>query len=218
VSKAWLARTEDVAGGRLYRVSDGTSALSFRRLFERLASDVEFADGYTQTLAAFRAPAFYWEHPPLTAATLDDEAEFALLTAPALARLAPEPGPFASHFEDCPKTGVVSFPNLGGDAWLVVPCPITGDDAYPHIAAFLRKAPRDQVRALWRVTAATALERVSDTPLWLSTAGTGVAWLHVRFDDRPKYYRHAAYARRERDPEARACQVLRDPFRRFRTP
>jgi hypothetical protein len=35
--------------------------------------------------------------------------------------------------------------------------------------------------------------RVSTTPVWLSTAGAGVAWLHVRLDDRPKYYSHRPY-------------------------
>jgi uncharacterized protein DUF6940 len=28
---------------------------------------------------------------------------------------------------------------------------------------------------------------------WVSTAGMGVPWLHVRLDTRPTYYRHAAY-------------------------
>ena len=31
-------------------------------------------------------------------------------------------------------------------------------------------------------------------PTWLSTEGSGVPWLHVRLDSRPKYYHHAAYA------------------------
>jgi len=30
-------------------------------------------------------------------------------------------------------------------------------------------------------------------PTWLSTAGGGVAWLHVRLDTRPKYYRYNPY-------------------------
>jgi hypothetical protein len=193
VSNAWLAEAEAVEAGLRYRLLDGSSALSFRQLFERLASDLRFADWYTQTLATFGAEAFYWEHPPLSSATLDDEAQFVLLEARTLARLDPEPDPFASHFRDCPKEGVVSFPNLGGDALLVVPCPRVEHDAYPHLAAFVRNAPGEQVRALWRITAETVLERVSETPFWLSTAGVGVAWLHVRFDDRPKYYRYRPY-------------------------
>ena len=35
--------------------------------------------------------------------------------------------------------------------------------------------------------------RVGARPIWLSTAGHGVAWLHVRLDSRPKYYLHAPY-------------------------
>jgi hypothetical protein len=35
--------------------------------------------------------------------------------------------------------------------------------------------------------------RLSSAPLWLSTSGLGVAWLHVRLDERPKYYTHAPY-------------------------
>ncbi len=34
---------------------------------------------------------------------------------------------------------------------------------------------------------------IGHTPLWLSTAGGGVAWLHVRLDSRPKYYGYSPY-------------------------
>ncbi len=40
-------------------------------------------------------------------------------------------------------------------------------------------------------------KRVSDKPVWLSTAGGGVPWLHVRLDNRPKYYSYRPY--REED-------------------
>lgn len=35
--------------------------------------------------------------------------------------------------------------------------------------------------------------RLGVRPVWLSTAGMGVSWLHVRLDARPKYYGFAAY-------------------------
>ncbi len=43
----------------------------------------------------------------------------------------------------------------------------------------------------WRVWARHRLEWVTA----VLAAGLGVAWLHIRLDDRPKYYRHAPYAR-----------------------
>ena len=64
---------------------------------------------------------------------------------------------------------------------------------YPHLAAFLRGAGKQQVRELWRRRAQEMLRSIGERPVWLSTAGGGVAWLHVRLDSRPKYYSHAPY-------------------------
>jgi hypothetical protein len=36
-------------------------------------------------------------------------------------------------------------------------------------------------------------QRLNEKPVWLSTAGGAVSWLHVRLDDRPKYYHYAMY-------------------------
>jgi hypothetical protein len=48
-----------------------------------------------------------------------------------------------------------------------------------------------------RATGAAVAARLSARPLWLSTSGLGVAWLHVRLDSRPKYYSYAPYRRSE---------------------
>lgn len=40
---------------------------------------------------------------------------------------------------------------------------------------------------------ADAANVAAGTPVWISTSGLGVPWLHVRIDDRPKYYQHAPY-------------------------
>ena len=37
------------------------------------------------------------------------------------------------------------------------------------------------------------VQRVGIKPVWLSTAGAGVSWLHVGLDDRPKYYGFGPY-------------------------
>ena len=191
---AWQAQVSEIPGGRQYRILDDGAAMSFRRFFELLLSNDEFCDWYSRTLAAFDAEAFYWELPPLTRSTLDYQAEFVLVEASMLARLPPDPRPFSSHFDSRPGKDILVFPNLGGDAVLVVPSPRGTVEMYPHLAAFLRQGAQDQVRALWRTTAEMALDHLSDNPTWISTAGIGVAWLHLRFDSRPKYYRHRPYA------------------------
>lgn len=190
----WEATTIGVPGGFEYQVHEDGSALSFRQLFERLQSSPEFADWYSDTLRTFAADAFYWELPALTHSTLDDAARFVLIDAPMLARLPAEPRPFATHFDNSPDEDIVVFPNLGSDAILIVPAPRGPLYAYPHLAAFLRKADHTQVRSLWRVAAEAVLDHVAEQPVWVSTAGGGVFWLHLRLDSRPKYYQHRPYA------------------------
>ena len=189
----YLAETRDIPSGRHYRILEDSAPVTFRRWFDLLESDTDFADWYSGELAAFGTEAFYWELPPLTSATLDDDAEFVLIEAPVLARFAAEPAPFAEQFERARGEDVIVFPNLGGDAVLVVPCPQGPDEHYPHLAAFLRGALKQQVRALWRRTAREMLRSIGERPVWLSTAGGGVAWLHIRLDSRPKYYSYTPY-------------------------
>lgn len=190
----WQSDSEPVAGGRRFHPNAGGGPLSFRSFFRLLREDASFADGFSAELAAFPAAAVYWELPPLTAASLDRAAEFVLLAAPALAGISPDPRPFSEHF-DCSDDDVIVFPNLGGDALLIVPAARTDDSAYPHLATFLRQAPAGQIHRLWRRTAETFVGRLGEAPAWLSTAGGGVNWLHLRIDTVPKYYSHAPYRR-----------------------
>jgi hypothetical protein len=190
----WHAETECVTSGSKYRLLDGETPLSFRELIRLLEYDDDFASWYTRLLADAGFEAFYWEHPPLTLENLDRGAEFVLLNAPALATIQAEPAPFQSIFNDHPDEDVIVFPNLGGDAMLIAPGPIAANDAYRHLAAFLRQAPASQIRSLWRHTAKTVHQHVASSPKWLSTAGLGIAWLHIRLDTWPKYYGHASYA------------------------
>lgn len=125
---------------------------------------------------------------------LDTEFECVAVDDPSL-DVPPDPSPFAEHLSD--DQSVVRFPNLGGDAVMIVPTQCNGQNTYTHLAAFLRRGPVEQQRALWREVSLAMAERLGHHPVWLSTAGGGVAWLHVRIDDRPKYYAHAPY----RDPQ-----------------
>jgi len=88
---------------------------------------------------------------------------------------------------------VASFPNLGNDALMVIPKPLDSDTNYSHIGLFCRGSPLEQRHALWQLVGECALKQISEDPFWLNTAGGGVAWLHVRLDQRPKYYQYDPY-------------------------
>ena len=142
--------------------------------------------------AAFTA--FRWETPPLSSSDLEQPFECLLHDSPDLDVRA-DPTDFETYFQDDKE--VVSFKNLGGDALLVVPCPCSTSANYSHIGAFHRSAPKPQQHTYWIAVAQAVKARINSQPLWLSTAGGGVDWLHMRLDERPKYYRHLPWREAE---------------------
>lgn len=190
----WQSTSSAVTGGMRIELLEGNDALSFRRFFRLLEHDDAFRTWYTSLLVDTGYDAYFWEFPPLTEAALDDDVEFVLIESAALSRLVADPVPFRKRFEQSPSTAVVGFANLGRDAQLIVPAPLDDTLAYPHLGAFLRDAPAAQIHALWQQTARTVTDTVAGAPTWLSTAGLGVSWLHLRLDTRPKYYRYRPYA------------------------
>jgi hypothetical protein len=130
----------------------------------------------------------------VTAATLERPFECVLIDAPPLAAMRPDPAAFADRFES-DACEVAVFENLGGDAVLIAPAPgpAVPVAAGAHLAAFLRHGDPAAIAALWRAVGGEMGRRIGGRPLWLSTSGLGVAWLHVRIDTRPKYYVHAPY-------------------------
>ena len=135
--------------------------------------------------------AYAWECPPVTANTLSRGFDCVFVASPLLARMPADSQAFAEHFR--PDQSVATFANLGGDAVLVAPSPADGGDNYSHLASFVATAPASQQDALWKAVGEACNRRIGTNPVWISTAGLGVAWLHVRLDDRPKYYRHTPY-------------------------
>ena len=115
---------------------------------------------------------------------------------------------FDEHFQTC-DDDVVAFPNLGRDAYLIVPCPPSNDklsgsgtsgnsSIYGHLAAFMTLNKNlQQIHHFWIKVAEMFENRITQVkdkqPVWLSTCGTGVYWLHVRLDSRPKYYSYKNY-------------------------
>jgi Family of unknown function (DUF6940) len=191
----WTARSQRLPDGRGLRVAVqfGGRPASVADVLRGWRDDAGFRSLFNGLLADAPFAAFRWETPAVTAATLARPFEFVLLDSPGLARR-PEPEAFADHFAGA-ADGVAVFGNLGGDATLVVPCPVAEPAAYGHLAAFARLAPEAQRDALWRAVGGAMAHRVGAAPVWLSTAGAGVAWLHVRLDDRPKYYGFGPYRR-----------------------
>ncbi len=172
--------------------------LNFEGAVALWAGDAEFRAFFAKILADSRFGAFFWENPPLTPESAAGEFEFVLIDGPSLASLRPQPGPFSAYFRDLDDSdqSVARFQNRGGDSTLIAPKPLADEAIYTSLAPFCRKAPATQIDELWRCVGQTLQDRRgSSSPVWLSTAGMGVSWLHIRLDPTPKYYRHAPYRR-----------------------
>lgn len=171
-----------------YSTGDGR-VLTWRELISAWRLP-EFAQMFSESICATHAGAVRWESPPLRRASLDQQAEFAVVASPGLDRPANKTA-FKTALAGDPTTA--TFVNLRGDATLVAPGEIDPATNYTHLASFLRTASPEQSRSLWAAVADALQERLSNKTVWLSTAGGGVAWLHVRLDDSPKYYSHHPY-------------------------
>ena len=190
----WTAEGQHLPGGRGLRLTillDSRPA-SFGEVIQAWQNDGGFRSLFNSLLAGAPYPAFRWETPPVTEGTLSQPFECVILDSPSLARQ-PDREAFAEHFENS-QASIAVFPNLGRDAVMVVPRPVADASAYGHLAAFVRLAPDFQRDELWQAVGEAMAARVGVKPVWLSTAGAGVSWLHVRLDDRPKYYGFGPYS------------------------
>ena len=191
----WTVQREylEPVGTLRLRFLAGDTSISYADFLHALVQDESFRELTQEEMRAAPFVAFRWETPPLTTNNIDQHFECLLHDSPDLDVRA-DPTDFEPYFQ--PGIEVVSFNNLGADALLIVPCPTSASTNYSHIGAFHRSAPQEQLHAFWIAVAQSVLARVNPRPLWLSTAGGGVDWLHMRLDDSPKYYRHRPWRAR----------------------
>ena len=191
----WSHRQQPVLGGRgvHHSFSSGASKLTFEQALGLMRSEPAFREFISDVIKSSDYVALRWETAPITRATIGRQFEFVLVADPYL-DVSPEPEVFAPYYRlDQPSPLVRVVPNLGRTAQLVVPRELVAPRVYTHLLSFLNGAPLPQVHALWQCVAETALLTVSDAPLWVSTAGGGVSWLHVRIEGVPKYYVYGPY-------------------------
>jgi hypothetical protein len=194
----YSAIADEIADGtfqlRFVDRTAGDHSLTWQGVLGAWETDDAFCEAFSGALTNAPMAACFWETPPLSRDTVDTAFECVLKIAPMLARQRADPNPFAAQFRAAADGQVIVFGNLGGDADLVVPRDRIAGADYAHLASFLRSAPADQVRALWRHVALAARPWLEQgRKCWISTSGLGVSWLHVRVDARPKYYSHAPY-------------------------
>lgn len=168
--------------------------LTVQQVIDLWQNSTAFRKFYTQILREVPFLGFFWENKPMHQRTLSDIYQFVILKTSAFNAKIANRHSFEMHFKESQL--VTAFPNLSNTAQLVVPCPNKADsEGFVHLGSFIRNAPDDQIDAFWKEVGQQLDQQLTqnDAPIWLSTSGLGIYWLHVRLDQRPKYYRYQPY-------------------------
>jgi len=110
----------------------------------------------------------------------------------------------SEHFEQCKESEVgCVFYNPSMTSVLITPMNLKPESSnvYGHLASFIRRAPSSQITKFLTIVIQRYVEEIemkNEDKVWLSTDGTGVAWLHFRLDPIPKYYDYRPFADGER--------------------
>jgi hypothetical protein len=133
-----------------YVITEHGNPLTNAQVIRNLAGSDEFNDFMSTVLAASTFPAYFWECAPISRSRLGLPFEFVIVNSSQLSDVTADPAPFLPYCSRRPVCEtVVRFDNLGGDAVLVVPCPLESDTAWPHLADFVRTAPALIRREFW---------------------------------------------------------------------
>lgn len=195
---SWIAkRTPANSMASTVRLLSRHKELRISDVLDLLSDDESFRGFFTLSIISASYGAYFWEACPISEESLGKTFEYCQTKASFLAGIEADPGPFSNQFGLAGSSSVLAFKNMGGDATLIVPRPISSDTIYGHLSGFLLSATAAQISDFWKLAATTIKAQRSSAPLWLSTAGLGVSWLHLRIDSRPKYFRYEPY----KDPE-----------------
>ena len=189
----WQIKHEFIDSDRIQKASilGNGEQLTYHKVIELWQNDRSFREFFISALADIPMTAYFWETPPISN-TVNRKFEFVAIDSPKLANIKPDPSDFQKYFDSTTEE-VTTFPNLSNDALLVVPCPVVKIPACTHIASFVRNAVNSQQHSLWQTLGRAIEQKLNEEPIWVSTSGLDVSWLHVRLDSRPKHYAYEPY-------------------------
>ena len=142
--------------------------VSYRQFLNKIQDEESFRREFINVLKNSRFKTYFFETPKVTKQSLDDKFEFILSAADGLKNVNADKDTFQDYFLKCKDSPVITFPNLGNNAVLVVPCPLEGGsklEQYSSIGPFMRNIDLKQVNQFWIEAARTMLQTVEQKVL-----------------------------------------------------
>ena len=180
-----------------YRIYKNNKPITYEMMMIDLANkNIKLVELFIKLLQDSNFKAYFFETPPVNSENFKErEFEFVLVKAASLENIKPDYEAYSQYFKY--SNDVATFPNLGKDALLIVPCPQNKNyQNYSHFANYIRHADEKEMHNLIQTVGKEMIKRVDQFGqmyVWLSTSGSGVSWLHIRLDSRPKYYQYTPF-------------------------
>ncbi len=176
-----------------YKLSRDGQNLSFIEVFELMVEEDSIINLMTIFLSSWKRD-YFWEHPKLTQDNCNSDYEVTIIPTDAFENRVSNFNPFKDKFQV--TDSVVVFPNLRKDSLLIVPNKDQGGNQnFITLRRFLHAASNVIIFKFWKTVGETMIEQITKNTkyCYLSTHGLGVLWLHIRIDQKPKYYQTKRY-------------------------
>ena len=95
--------------------------VTYRQFLNKIQTEEPFRREFITVLQKSRFSTYFFETPKVTKESLDDKFEFILSAADELKNVNADRDTFQDYFRQCKDSPVITFPNLGHNAVLVVP-------------------------------------------------------------------------------------------------
>jgi len=197
-----LFQTSDfsVRSNKIYR---GSTPMTAKDVMTSFQEDVNFNFWWIDYLSSFEKP-YFFECAPVTESNFDTkEFKFEIIESEELShRYWTNLEDFSEYIKKTNKIKTASFLNLRKDTTLLIPQPLKGIDinSYSQLYTFMKDAPLRQKIDFWKDvgqqfensllsgSSGSSSSKLSKKPLYMSTHGLGVSYIHIRFANKPKYY------------------------------
>ena len=152
----------------------------------------EWLEGNYQKYPSSINQSFFYETSPITR-TMNSKYEDKYIENKYLSKMKEDNSPFKKEIMKSKNKNVTSFFNLSKDAYLIIPIP-RKNKIFTTLKDFMDNASKTQQKALWKRVALSIIKMLKNhKKVWISTHGTGVPYLHIRIDVKPKYYQTTKY-------------------------
>ena len=188
----WKCKSKKLSFGKItgYKIYEDKKLLTFNDFLKLIVESEDFRIFFNELLSSSKYSAYRWETPSVSQNSLNKNFSFVLVNSPGLIREIDRIS-FQEHFTS--EDSIVVSPNLSGDAIMIIPTPGANGIEYGHLAEFVRKAPVQVIHQFWKKAGEEMFLTLKKRKCWLSTAGAGVSWLHLRIDSKPKYYTYRPF-------------------------